>query len=92
MSKQKAQKSAGPAKVDAHNGFKLIYAYQNSEGVPHKTVYYGLIDGEAFYNLRFNAPQKYFSAADLATFEEFRKSFKLNGSESIDYVRSSLDD
>ena len=67
-----------PATIGGYNGFKLVFVYQNANREPQKMVYYGFIHGDFFYNLRFNAPMKYFYAKDLATFEEFRKSFKLN--------------
>jgi len=67
-----------PATIGGHNGFKIVFVYQNANREPQKMLYYGFIKGNIFYNLRFNAPMKYFSAKDLAAFEEFRKSFKLN--------------
>ena len=67
-----------PATIGGYNGFKVLFAYQNASREPQKMMYYGFIHGDTFYNLRFNAPIKYFSAKDLAIFEEFRKSFKLN--------------
>ena len=66
-----------PATIGNYDGFKLLLTYQ-LKGEPQKMLYYGFIKGDIFYNLRFNAAMKYFSAKDLATFEEFRKSFKLN--------------
>ena len=66
-----------PATIGGYDGFRLVLTYQYKGG-PHKMVYYGFIKGDVFYNLRFNAPMKYFSAKNLATFEAFRKSFKLN--------------
>lgn len=67
-----------PATIGGYDGFKLFFSYENANREPQKMVYYGFIYGDIFYNLRFNAPTKYFYAKDLATFEAFRKSFKLN--------------
>jgi hypothetical protein len=67
-----------PATIGGHNGFKLFFSYENANREPQRMVYYGFIHGDIFYNLRFNAPAKYFYTKDLDTFEAFRKSFKLD--------------
>ena len=66
-----------PAKVNGHDGFKIVFTYKTRDGLKFKTLYYGLLHGEWFFNLRFNATETNYSDNDIETFNKVIKSFKL---------------
>jgi len=66
-----------PVKVGGYDGFKMVFTYKTREGLKFKTLYYGLVQGEWFYNLRFNAAEGKFSDNDIETFMKVFKSFRL---------------
>lgn len=66
-----------PARIDGNNGFRLAFVYTDADGYVFKTLYYGFIKGDTFYNIRYGATQEDYFQKDLRTFEEVFKSFKL---------------
>lgn len=66
-----------PASVRGHEAFKILFTYKDQYGTDFKTLYYGFIKGEIFYNLRYTAKKIDYFEKDLATFEKFVDSFKL---------------
>lgn len=66
-----------PAIIYRHEGFKLLFSYKNKKGTSFKTIYYGFIDGDAFYNLRYNASKQHYLEKDIRIFERILYSFKL---------------
>lgn len=66
-----------PASIDGRDGFKLLFTYRNKKGSSFKTAYYGLIQGDAFYNLRYNAVRRDYFDKDIKTFQTMLDSFKL---------------
>ena len=66
-----------PATVCKHDGFKLLFSYKDEKGTSYQTMYYGFIDGDAFYNLRYNAARQYYLEKDIKIFERILYSFKL---------------
>ena len=66
-----------PATVDGHAGFKILFTYQDKKGSPFKTLYYGFVNGDFFYNLRYCAAMQNYFEKDIATFEQIIRSFKL---------------
>jgi hypothetical protein len=72
-----------PAVIDGHDGFKILFSYQDNKGAKFKTLYYGFISGDLFYNLRYCAALQHYFDKDIATFEQIILSFKLiNDQES----------
>jgi hypothetical protein len=67
----------GPVTVDGLSGFKILFAYKDKKNHHFKTLYYGLISGEYFYNLRYCAALGYYFDQDLADFERIVSSFQL---------------
>lgn len=70
-------KENSPATIQGHNGFKLVFDYKDKTGVRFQTMYYGFIDGDVFYNLRYNAAEKHYLEKDIKAFERMLHSFKL---------------
>jgi hypothetical protein len=66
-----------PARIAGNRGFKLAFVYTDADGYVFKTIYYGFIKGDTFYNIRYGASQDEYFQKDLKTFEEVFKSFKL---------------
>ena len=66
-----------PARIAGNNGFKLAFVYTDADGYVFKTLYYGFIKGDTFYNIRYGATQEEYYQKDLKTFEEVFKSFQL---------------
>ncbi len=72
-----------PAVVDGHDAFKILFSYKNKKGAEFKTLYYGFISGDSFYNLRYCAEMQLYFEKDLPTFEQIIGSFKLNSNKPI---------
>jgi hypothetical protein len=66
-----------PATINGHSGFKMLFTYKDLEGSTSKTLYYGFMADQSFYNLRFTAAKRHYFERDLATFVKFVDSFEL---------------
>lgn len=66
-----------PARIDGNSGFRLAFVYTDVDGYIFKTIYYGFIKGDTFYNIRYGATQEDYFQQDLKTFEKVLASFKL---------------
>ena len=71
-----------PALVGGYDGFKILFCYKDPKGVEFKTLYYGFIRGDSFFNLRYCAAMQRYFEKDLPTFEKIIVSFKLNDDKS----------
>ena len=71
-----------PATIDRHEGFRIIFRYRNKDGLGFKTIYYGLIAGERFYSIRYNAAERYYFEKDLEAFEQVLNSFAITGAHA----------
>jgi len=67
----------GPAMVGGRPGFKLIYTYQDRQGVEMQAIYYGTVHAERFFNLRYTATKRHYFTADRDTFEQVARSLRL---------------
>jgi len=66
-----------PAVIDGHEGFKILFSYKDKKGSTFKTLYYGFISGDSFFNLRYNAAMRHYFEKDIADFEQILSSFKV---------------
>ena len=66
-----------PAIIDGREGFKILFTYKDKKGSTFKTLYYGVISGDSFYNLRYNAAMRHYFEKDITTFEQILSSFKV---------------
>ena len=71
-----------PAVIDGHDGFRILFSYKDKKGAAFKTLYYGFISGDSFYNLRYCAAMQDYFEKDLPTFEQIIISFRLNNNKS----------
>jgi hypothetical protein len=66
-----------PAVIDGHDGFKILFTYKDKKGSKFKTLYYGFVSDDSFYNLRYCAAMRHYFERDIAAFEQIIGSFKL---------------
>jgi hypothetical protein len=66
-----------PARIAGNSGFRLAFLYTDADGFVFKTIYYGFIRGDTFYNIRYGATKDEYFQKDLKTFQEVFESFKL---------------
>lgn len=71
-----------PATIDGNEGFRILFTYQDKAGSSFKTLYYGFMKGNIFYNLRYTAAKRHYFQKDLKTFESFLDSFRLIKSQA----------
>ena len=66
-----------PTRIDEHDGFRVVFTYKDKDGLMLKTIYYGFLAGERFYNIRYTAVKRHYFEKDIETFEKVMDSFKL---------------
>lgn len=66
-----------PAEVGRYNGFRIVFRYQDKDGLKFKTVFYGLLQGDWFYSLRYSAQEKKYSDEDIEALKKVVHSFKI---------------
>ena len=66
-----------PARIAGHSGFRLTFLYTDADGFVFKTIYYGFIKGNTFFNIRYAATQDDYFLRDLKTFQQVFESFNL---------------
>jgi hypothetical protein len=67
-----------PAMVDGHPGFKLTYGYLDKHGVELKTVYYGVVLPDHFFNLRYTAARRFYFDNEQTAFHQVLDSLHLS--------------
>ena len=68
-----------PSMVAGKKGFQLTLFYTDPAGIIFKTIYYGCVHGDYYYNLRYSASEeKYFNEDAWKIFSGVRKSFKID--------------
>ena len=68
-----------PATVAGQPGFQLTFLYTDPSGIIFKTIYYGCIHGDRFYNLRYSASaEDYFGQEAWREFSAVRDSLKID--------------
>jgi len=71
-----------PAKVNQYDGFRMVFTYREQDGLRIKTIFYGLLQGDWFYSLRYSAAEDKCSDEDMEVFKRVLNSFKILGSPS----------
>jgi hypothetical protein len=80
-----------PAMIDGHPGFKLTYSYLDKHGVELKTVYYGVVLPDYFFNLRYTAARRYYFDKEQAAFNQVLDSLELpSGQPALSSARQLL--
>ena len=73
----------GPAEIRGHNGFRILFTYKDTEGARFKTLYYGFIKEDTFFNLRYTAAEQNYFQQDVGTFHRMLNSFEVISAEKI---------
>jgi hypothetical protein len=71
-----------PATIKGNEGFKILYTYSDSAGRTFKTIYYGFIKEDTFFNLRFSAADRIYFQRDAGAFRSILRSFQIIKAES----------
>ena len=66
-----------PAKIAGHKGFKVVFTYRDTNKLKYKSIYYGFMEGELFYGVRYDAPLRHYYKKHLKTFAKVLGSLKL---------------
>jgi hypothetical protein len=66
-----------PAAVNQYDGFRIMFTYETKDGLKFTTIYYGFLQREWFYNLRYNAGERHYSDEDVETLGKVLSSFKI---------------
>jgi hypothetical protein len=66
-----------PAIIQGYDGFKILFTYSSDDGSKFKTLYYGFIKKDTFFNLRFTAADRIYFQKDIETFNQILESFKV---------------
>jgi hypothetical protein len=66
-----------PAIIDGHAGFKILFTHKNKKGFKYKTLYYGFISGNSFFNLRYSAGMQDYYDKGIADFIRIFGSFQV---------------
>jgi len=64
-------------RVNQHEAFKLVFTYQDKDGLNFQTYMYGFLNQNWFYTLRYNADLTCYCNQDIEEFHKFVKSFKV---------------
>ena len=71
-----------PANIKGHEGFKILYTYNDSAGQTIKTLYYGFIKEDTFFTLRFRAADQIYFQRDINGFRSILNTFEIIKRES----------
>jgi len=66
-----------PTQINGYDGFRVVFTYKNRDGLKLKTIYYGFLTGESFYNIRYTAVNRYYYEKDIEAFRKVLESFRL---------------
>jgi hypothetical protein len=67
-----------PAMVGGKMGFRLVYTYEDDQGVAMKCDYYGVILSKTFFNVRYTAAERYYYEKDVNVFEKMTASLRFS--------------
>ena len=70
-------RSNKPAKIAGHKGFKVVLTYRDKNKLAYKSIYYGFMEGDWFYGVRYDAPQRHYYKKHVKTFAKVVGSLKL---------------
>jgi len=64
-----------PVPIGGLPGFKATYTYRNRDGLKCKSVCCGVLAGETFFAITYNATERYYFDKDIETFWKIVQSF-----------------
>jgi hypothetical protein len=75
--------SNNPAEIQGHDGFMILFTYSDKKGATFKTLYYGFIKEDTFFNLRYTAADQLHFQQDVGTFTRMLNSFQVVKADKI---------
>ena len=67
-----------PVQIDGRGGFRMVFHYTTRQDMKKSGVYYGVIHGDSFYFVHYDAPSRYYFNRYHSTVERLKNSFKIN--------------
>ena len=69
-------------RVNQYDGFRIVYTYKEKGGLNFLTIFYGFLEEDWFYCLRYSVEVKKYTDEDMEAFENVLNSFKIAGAPS----------
>jgi hypothetical protein len=66
-----------PSNIGGYPGFNIMVTFQTKEGLTKQSAVYGFLSGDAFYEILYEAPKRYYFTKYEADFEKVKDTFKL---------------
>ena len=66
-----------PATIGGYPGFNIAVTFQTKEGLTKKAIIYGFLSGSSYYEILYEAPERYYFAKDESEIERVKDTFKL---------------
>ncbi len=66
-----------PAVISGLPGFKIICAFRSQTGLKKRILTYGLITGKWYYEITYDAPERYYFPRFLIDVEKIKDSFRI---------------
>ena len=64
-------------RVNHHDAFRLVFTYEDKDGLKFQTYMYGFLNENWFYTLRYNADLACYCNQDIEEFHQFVKTCKI---------------
>ena len=66
-----------PTTIGGYPGFNIAVAFQTMEGLTKKSIIYGFLSGSSYYEILYEAPERYYFSKEESEFEKVKDTFKL---------------
>lgn len=66
-----------PAEIGGYPGFNIMVSFQTKDGLTKKSVVYGFLSGNSYYEILYEAPERYYFEKHESDFERVKDNFKL---------------
>jgi hypothetical protein len=67
---------SGPARVDGHPAFRLVFRYRTGDKLRMRGVVYGVLGSRGLTTVNFQAPERFYWERDVVEFEKVKDSFR----------------
>lgn len=66
-----------PSEIGGYPGFNIVSTFQTKTGLTKKIIIYGFLSGNSYYEILYEAPERYYFKKYDTDFEKVKDSFKL---------------
>lgn len=66
-----------PALIGGYPGFNLVLSFQTKAGLSKRSIVYGFLSGDSYYEILYEAAKRYYFKKDESDFEKVKDTFKL---------------